>query len=133
MRRVPLLLVLLLTAGAPATPCAGQSVSLGGVTFTPKGLVGVGRVSAAQRDAVGETFGSFSGLALDRATWRRSADGASYVGTLYSLPDRGYVKNGVTTNYRPRIHQLSVAFTPAPAGSSAQNQLRLSITDTRLL
>ena len=88
MRRVPLLLVFLLTVGAPATPCLGQTVSLGGVTFTAKGLVGVGRIAASQRDAAGETFGSFSGLALDRATWRRSADGASYVGTLYSLPDR---------------------------------------------
>ena len=116
------------------TSCAiAQSISVGGVTFTAKGLVGVGRIPAAQRDLAGETFGSLSGLALDRATWRRSADGASYVGTLYSLPDRGYVKNGVTTNYRPRIHQLAVTFTPAPAGAAAQTQLRLSITETRLL
>ncbi|NBW88224.1 MAG: hypothetical protein EBR23_15690, partial [Planctomycetia bacterium] len=113
--------------------CPGQSVTLGGVAFTAKGLVGVGRIPAAQRDTTGETFGSLSGLALDRATWRRSADGAAYAGTLHSLSDRGRVKNGVTTNYRPRIHQLSVAFTPAPAGSSTQTQLRLSLTETRLL
>ncbi len=133
MRRSFLLIFSVLLAGAPAVRCLGQSVSLGGVTFTAKGLVGVGRIPASQRDAAGETFGSFSGLALDRAMWRRSADGASYVGTLYSLPDRGYVKSGITTNYRPRIHQLSVAFTPAPVGSSAQTQVRLSIVETRLL
>lgn len=133
MRRSFFLIFSVLLAGAPAIRCLGQSVSLGGVTFTARGLVGVGRIPASQRDAAGETFGSFSGLALDRAMWRRSADGASYVGTLYSLPDRGYVKNGVTTNYRPRIHQLSVAFTPAPVGSSAQTQVRFSIVETRLL
>lgn len=133
MRRLTLLLVSLLAAGAPAARCPGQSVTLGGVAFTAKGLVGVGRIPAAQRDTTGETFGSLSGLALDRATWRRSADGAAYAGTLHSLSDRGRVKNGVTTNYRPRIHQLSVVFTPAPAGSSTQTQLRLSLTETRLL
>jgi hypothetical protein len=121
-----------LLLGAHLVPLFGQNVSLGGVTFVPKGLVGAGRISAAQRDVAGETFGSLSGLALDRSTWRRNADG-SYAGILYAQPDRGYIKSGVTTNYRTRLHQLSLTFTPAPNGASNQNQLRLTIAETRLL
>ena len=117
--------------GAALAPLQSQTVSLGGITFTPRGLVGVGRVSAAQRDKFNETFGSFSGLALDPRTWRRAADG-SYLGTLYSQPDRGYVKSGVTTNYRPRLHQLAITFAPAPVGASSQNQVRLTLADTVL-
>lgn len=129
--RAPALACLLVTLGAGAMPVCAQSVSLGGVTFTPKGLVGVGRVPAAQRDKFNETFGSLSGLALDSRTWRRTADGG-YAGTLYSQPDRGYVKSGVTTNYRPRLHQLAITLTPAPTGASAQNQLRFTLSDTIL-
>lgn len=108
-----------------------QSVTLSGVTLTQRGLVGVGRVSASQRDKFGETFGSFSGIAIDARTWRRNADG-SYSGTLIAQPDRGYTKSGVTTNYRPRQHRLSAVFAPAPNGSSSQSQLTLSLSDSVL-
>src|SRR4051812_2919399 len=109
-----------------------QTVTIGGATFSHKGLVGVGRVQAAQRDRLGETFGSLSGLAVDLKTWRRNADG-SYSGTLYSQPDRGSTRNGVTTNYSARRHRLTVSFVPAPNGASTQTQLGLTLSDTTLL
>ena len=57
-----------------ATPrAAAQTVTLGGTTISHKGLIGVGRIPAAERDTFGETFGSLSGLALDLRTWRRAA------------------------------------------------------------
>ena len=120
---------LALTCGS--TLGSAQTISLGGITFSNQGLVGVGRIPAAQRDSAGETFGSFSGLALDARTWRRNADG-SYEGTLFSQPDRGYTKSGATTNYRPRLQQLSLTFSPAASGASSQNQLRLSQAGTTL-
>ncbi|MBI5693301.1 MAG: esterase-like activity of phytase family protein [Verrucomicrobia bacterium] len=130
--RLPTILVTGLAVGAiGAVPARGQTATLGGVTFTNQGLVGVGRVPASQRDRLNETFGSLSGLALDVRTWRRSPDG-TYSGTLYSQPDRGYVKSGVTTNYRPRLHQLAFTFAPAPAGSTSQTQARFSLNDTVL-
>ena len=109
-----------------------QTVTIGGTTFTSKGLVGVGRVAAAQKDKLGETFGSLSGLALDLRTWRRSADG-TYTGTLYAQPDRGITRTGAATNYTPRTHRLDVSFLPAPNGASNQIQLGISLADTTRL
>ncbi|TIT60710.1 MAG: hypothetical protein E5W60_18155, partial [Mesorhizobium sp.] len=36
-----------------------------GVAYVNKGLVGVGRIPASQKDKFGETFGSGSGMAID--------------------------------------------------------------------
>src|SRR5581483_1483033 len=91
-------------------PLAAQSVTVAGQTFVNKGLVGVGRLPASQRDKFGETFGSGSGMAIDTASWSRTADG--YKGTLYLLPDRGYNVTG-TTDYRPRLNKLSILLKPA--------------------
>ncbi len=115
-----------------ASTATAQTVTLNGVTFSNQGLVGVGRMPANLRDKFGETFGSFSGLCFDPRTWKRNADG-TYSGTLYALPDRGYTKAGVTTNYRARFNQLAVSFTPAPAGAATQTQVGLTLTDTTLL
>ena len=115
----------------PRSP-AQTTVSIGGTTFVNKGLVGVGRVPAAQRDRLGETFGSLSGLAVETRTWRRNTDG-SYSGNIYSQPDRGITRNGGATNYTPRRHRLSVSFTPAPNGATNQLQLGLTLADTTLL
>ncbi len=117
--------------GAALAAAQAQSVTIGGITFSHQGLVGVGRVPAAQRDRYGETFGSLSGLALDLRAWSRHADG-SYTGTLYSQPDRGYIKAGVSTNYQPRMNQLSLTFVPSPNGASSQNQIRLTLSNTTL-
>lgn len=115
-----------------APRAVAQAVTLGGTTFTHRGLVGVGRIDADKKDKLGETFGSLSGLALDLRTWRRSA-GGTYSGTLYTQPDRGYTKSGATTNYRSRRHRFTLSFKPDTNGSSNQDQVDLSLAETTLL
>lgn len=115
-----------------AISARGQSATVGGLTFTNRGLIGVGRVSASQRDRLGETFGSLSGLAVDPRTWRRNTDG-SYTGTLYAQPDRGYTKSGVAGNYRPRRHRFTLTLRPDTNGSSKQDQVTLTLNETTLL
>jgi hypothetical protein len=125
-------LVCLALASPVLPPVPAQTVTLGGTAFTAQGLVGVGRVAAAQKDKWGETFGSLSGLAVDLRTWRRSADGL-YSGTFYAQPDRGISRSGAATNYTPRTHRLDVSFLPAPNGAANQIQLGLSLADTTRL
>lgn len=115
-----------------ATCARSQTATLGGLTFTNRGLIGVGRISASQRDRLGETFGSLSGLAVEPRTWRRNADG-SYTGTLYTQPDRGYTKSGVPGNYRPRRHRFTLTLKPDTNGSSKQDQVTLTLNETTLL
>jgi len=101
---------------------AEETPTVGGVTPGHKGLVGVGRIPADQRDKFGETFGSGSGMAADLAAWTKTADG--YNGTFYLLPDRGYNVAG-TTDYRARLYKLSIAFKPvadAAGMSDAERQ-----------
>ncbi|MBN9257252.1 MULTISPECIES: esterase-like activity of phytase family protein [unclassified Mesorhizobium] len=106
-----------------------------GVGFINKGLVGVGRIPASQRDKFGETFGSGSGMAIDTAGWTRGADG--YKGSLWLLPDRGYNVTG-TTDYRARINTIGIEFTPvapgtAPAAGKEQSGVKAALADTMLL
>jgi len=103
--------------------------------FVDKGLVAVGRMPANQRDKFGETFGSGSGMSVDRSSWRRTATG--YEGDFVLLPDRGYNVEG-TTNYRPRLNKLAIALTPdagarvAPA-ERRQTGVKATLVDTLLL
>src|SRR5262249_20200027 len=126
------LAVLLALAGLPAA-FADDSVTIGGLTYVNKGLVGVGRIPADKRDKFGETFGSGSGLAVDLKTWARTSDG--YQGTFFILPDRGYNVSG-TADYRARLNQLSVTFKPVDAATpmaERQKSVMATRTDTRLL
>ena len=129
--RIAALLIVLLSASAPRLVLA-QTATVGGVTFTNQGLVGVGRIPAAQRDKFGETYGSLSGLALDLRTWRLTSSG-TYAATLYTQPDRGYVKAGVTTHYLARTNKLAITFKPDSTGSGKQDQLVMTLTDTKIL
>ena len=104
------------------------TVTVNNQTFVNQGLVGVGRMPADLKDKFGETFGSFSAFTFQPGSWQRNANG-SYSGTLFAQPDRGYNVAG-TTNYVPRFNKITVAFTPAPAGSIAQNQVALTLADT---
>lgn len=112
---------------------AGQvDVTLGGVTFSNKGIVGAGRLDANTRDFRNETLGSFSGMALDLKNWRRNADG-SYSGGMFTLPDRGPFDGAI--DYRNRVHTESITLRPLAAGSAAlpqaaasQNQLTITPT-----
>ncbi|MBA8879763.1 esterase-like activity of phytase family protein [Phyllobacterium myrsinacearum] len=134
----PLLLgasLLAFAAAIPATALADNSVTIGATTLVNKGLVGVGRIPANQRDKFGETFGSGSGMAIDPKGWSR--DGDSYKGTMLLLPDRGYNSVG-TTDYRPRLNTLSIQFTPVapgttPAADKQQAGVDTKLTDTMLL
>lgn len=122
-----LLPVLLLCTGAlVAQPVA--TVTVNNQTFVNQGLVGVGRMPSDLKDKFGETFGSFSAFTFQPGSWQRNANG-SYSGTLFTQPDRGYNAVG-TTNYVPRFNKITVAFTPAPAGSTAQTQVGLTLADT---
>ena len=125
----------LLAADAWTDAWAEQTVRLGETVLVDKGLVGVGRMPGSLRDKFGETFGSASGMALDRTSWTRADDG--YRGTLYLLPDRGYNLAG-TTDYQPRINRLSVLLRPPadPSGmpqETRQHTLETTLADTILL
>ena len=126
---------LLAVALAPSFALGADTVTIGGLTYVNKGLVGVGRLPADLRDKFGETFGSGSGLAVDAKSWMRTP--AGYQGTFYMLPDRGYNIGGAT-DYRARINKLSISFTPLidPAAVSIaerQKSVTATLTDTILL
>ena len=120
---------------ACASVQAADTVTVGGISYVNKGLVGVGRIPADLRDQFGENVGSGSGLAADRATWTRGPDG--YHGVFYLLPDRGYNVAG-TIDFRARLYKLSVVFKPAEDSSSIPPDARqrgvvATLTDTVLL
>ncbi|OBQ74698.1 esterase-like activity of phytase family protein [Mesorhizobium erdmanii] len=116
------------TALTPAL--ADGAATVGGLVN--KGLVGVGRIPAAQRDKFGETFGSGSGMAIDTASWTH--DAGTYKGSLWLLPDRGYNVAG-TTDYRARVNTIGIEFTPAAPGAVGQEQteVKATLADTMLL
>ena len=121
----------LFTALTPAL--ADSTATVGGLVN--KGLVGVGRIPAAQRDKFGETFGSGSGMAIDTAGWTH--DAAGYKGSLWLLPDRGYNVAG-TTDYRPRLNTIGIEFSPvapgaAPAAGQEQTGVKATLADSLLL
>jgi hypothetical protein len=118
------LLALALCAAAPAT-AAPVTVTIGGTDYTAQGLVGVGRIPAAQRDKFGETFGSVSGLYADPTLWSRS--GGTYTGQLIALPDRGYNIVG-TTDYAPRLNTIDIVFTPVSLASIGNPQTQVAAT-----
>lgn len=89
------------------------SVSLNGSIFVNQGLVGTVRLPANLHDFNGETLGSFSGMSIDLASWRRLADG-SYTTALFTLPDRGPNNIGgfTTTNYAARLNRFTMTLNP---------------------
>lgn len=110
------------------------SSTLNGTTIVNQGLQGMARLPADSTfDFAGDTFGAFSGLALDLSRWRKTATG--YVGAMYALPDRG--PNGVGSvafsDYAARVNILSMAFTPyasnanLPVSEASQHQLQLTM------
>lgn len=106
-------------------------MTVGGFTLTNHGLVGVGCIAAELRDKLGETFGSGSGMAVDAKSWTR--EGASWRGTLWLLPDRGYNITG-TIDYGSRLNRIEVGLTPpakpdkTPATSASARSRRGSPT-----
>jgi hypothetical protein len=111
------------SSSSPAT------TTLGAVTFTNHGLVGVGRIEAQSYDAWGETLGSVSGLQV--TNWANNG-GGNYTGRFNILPDRGY--NGdLFSNYASRIQAVDFSFTPYTGTATsgvAQNQFALTYNPT---
>jgi len=116
-----------------------ETTTLGGITFTSRGLVGTGRLSAQTVDFLGDTLGSFSGMAIDRSTWRVDSSG-TYSFSMYTLPDRGRNDPSISLfyDYAARLNSFDATFTPysgadLPASTSSQNQLTYEQTGGILL
>lgn len=111
---------------ANVSAATGDVIStLGGVTFTNHGLVGVGRIQAESYDAWGETLGSVSGLQV--TGWTNNG-GGNYSGRFNILPDRGY-NSSLFSNYASRIQAVDFTFTPYTGSATsgvAQNQIVLT-------
>jgi hypothetical protein len=108
------------------------SVTLDGITYTNLGLNGAGRLPATTRDFLGDSLGSFSGLAIDPRSWRMTPNG--FAATMIALPDRGYNDPNVNppySDYAGRLLKFQMTFMPysgvnLPAATSSQNQVTLT-------
>jgi hypothetical protein len=81
-----LMLMLMMPVALPRiVQAAERVVAVNSLQFVDKGLVAVGRIPANQRDKFGETFGSGSGMSVERSTWRRTATG--YQGNFVLLSE----------------------------------------------
>ncbi|OCK47945.1 hypothetical protein BA766_07845 [Stenotrophomonas maltophilia] len=101
-------------SGAPP-----RTLQLGGRTYVDKGLVADGRLPAGTVDFLGDTLGSFSSLAVQPGTWKRTASG--YEGVLWTLPDRGRndPEAGLFYDYAGRVERmrLRIDITPGKPGA----------------
>ncbi len=70
-------------------------------------LIALGRLPAVTRDAMGDTLGSFSGLALEPGSWR--ATPGCFGGVFIALPDRGFnvPEKGKFSDYPSRVHRIA--------------------------
>ncbi len=115
-----LLLVALSASGyaAPheASGAPPRTLQLGGRTYVDKGLVAAGRLPAGTVDFLGDTLGSFSSLAVQPGTWKRTASG--YEGVLWTLPDRGRndPEAGLFYDYAGRVERMRLRI-DLPAGT----------------
>lgn len=80
---------------ASTTAAAVNTTTCNGLFYAYTELAGYGFISGNARDKFGDTIGGIgSAIALDQSSWTRSADGLTYTGLLWALPDRGwYVDN----------------------------------------
>lgn len=90
-------------SGAPP-----RTLQLGGRTYVDKGLVAAGRLPAGTVDFLGDTLGSFSSLAVQPGTWKRTTNG--YEGVLWTLPDRGRndPEAGLFYDYAGRVERMQL-------------------------
>ncbi len=96
-------------AGAPP-----RTLQLGGRTYVDKGLVAAGRLPAGTVDFLGDTLGSFSSLAVQPGSWKRTANG--YEGVLWTLPDRGRndPEAGLFYDYAGRVERMQLRIDVTP-------------------
>ncbi|KIK63497.1 hypothetical protein GYMLUDRAFT_197129 [Collybiopsis luxurians FD-317 M1] len=117
-----------------SAPSSAVSVTLDGVTYVNKGIVGFGFIPSDFIESTGDTFGGVgSAIALKYGTWRSRSDG-TYTGTLVVHPDRGF--NVISTiDYRARQHEVDFVLTPYTGSKNltfeaAQKTLQLKYIDT---
>ncbi|WP_445513652.1 esterase-like activity of phytase family protein [Stenotrophomonas sp. 3(2025)] len=91
-----------------ATGAPPRIVQVAGFAYVDKGLVAAGRLPAGTVDFLGDTLGSFSSLAVQPGTWRRTARG--YEGVLWTLPDRGRndPEAGLFYDYAGRLERMQL-------------------------
>ncbi len=102
--------------------------------YNNQGLIGVGRVPANSFDTLGanvDTLGGvFSAMAFERNSLQRS--GATYSGTVYGLPDRGFGDG--SQDFHARIERFAFSITPYYGTIPVpQNQISLQNNGTLLL
>lgn len=67
-----------------------KQTQCGSHTYQYNGLVGYGTVPSNAVDKYGDTLGGFgSSIAIERASWKKNADG-TYEGIAWAVPDRGW-------------------------------------------
>src|SRR5262245_14280112 len=85
----------------------------------PYRLSALGRLSASTLDSMGDTLGSFSGMALEPGSWRATRGG--FAGVFVTLGDRGFnvPERNQFTDYPTRVQRIgfelsgaSLALTP---------------------
>lgn len=73
------------------TTSAVNTTTCNGRFYAYTALAGYGYVPGSARDRFGDTIGGIgSAIALQPGSWARSADGTTYTGLLWALPDRGW-------------------------------------------
>lgn len=78
-------------SGSAATTSAVNTTTCNGRFYAYTELAGYGYVPGDARDRFGDTIGGIgSAVALEPGSWARSADGTTYTGLLWALPDRGW-------------------------------------------
>ena len=89
----------------------------------PYRLVALGRLPASTRDAMGDTFGSLSAMALEPGSWRATRRGFS--GVFVTLGDRGFnvPEDGKFSDYATRVHRVAFDLSGAT--------LKLALRETR--
>lgn len=73
----------------------------------PYRLIALGRLPAATRDAMGDTLGSLSAMALEPGSWR--VKGHAFSGVFVTLGDRGFnvPEEGKFSDYATRVHRIA--------------------------
>ncbi len=73
----------------------------------PYRLIALGRLPAATRDAMGDTLGSLSAMALEPGSWRATKRG--YSGVFVTLGDRGFnvPEEGRFSDFATRVHRIA--------------------------
>ncbi|MFT4198625.1 MAG: esterase-like activity of phytase family protein [Pseudoxanthomonas sp.] len=107
-----------LAAGEPP-----RTLEMDGQRYVDQGLVAAGSVPAGSLDFLGDTLGSFSSLAVERDSWKKTDGG--YEGELWTLPDRGRndPEAGLFYDYASRLQRYRIRLATTATGAAGRLQL----------